>query len=91
MAKLDMKKLSKEEVERALALLEKDIERKEKIAKGEIKGGLKWAEMSEEQKERARAAARRRNAKIAVIVQKALAKGLDATDKEIDEYLASSK
>lgn len=91
MAKLDMKKLSKEEVERALALLEKDIERKEKIAKGEIKGGKKWSELTEEEKDVRRKASKRRNAKIAVIVQKALAKGLDATDKEIDEYLASSK
>ena len=88
MASLDLKKLSKEEVERALKLLEKDIERKEKIKRGEIKAGLKWSEMSEEQKAAARAAAKRRQAKINVIVRKALAAGITVSEKEIEAELA---
>lgn len=58
---IDLKKASKEEIARGLELLEKENIRKERIKKGEIKGGVKWSEMSEEQKVKARLQSKKRN------------------------------
>ena len=84
---INPKKASPEEIQRGLELLEKERIRKERIARGEIKGGVKWSEMSEEQKEKARLAARRRNAKLNILARKATEAGITVTDKEIEAYL----
>lgn len=83
---LNINQLSKEERDRALQLLQKDKERKEKIKRGEIKT-RKWAEMTDEQKARAREASRRREAKRTLLCQKAEAKGITVSNKEIEDYL----
>lgn len=87
--KIDTSKVSPEEFERAMELLEKDKIRKEKIKRGEIKGGLKWSEMSEEQKDKARLAARKRNAKIKLLCEKATAAGITVSDEEVEAAMAS--
>lgn len=86
MAELNMKDLSKEERERALHLLQKDAERREKIKRGEIKT-RKWSEMTDEQKEKAREASRRREAKRTLLCQKAEAAGITVSDDEVAKYL----
>lgn len=83
---LNINQLSKEERDRALQLLQKDKERKEKIKRGEIKT-RKWAEMTDEQKARAREASRRREAKRTLLCQKAEDNGITVSDKEIEDYL----
>jgi len=87
---LNAKKATAQQIAEGLALLEKANIRKEKIASGEIKGGMSWADMSDEQKNKRREYSRRRNAKQAIIVQKALAKGITVTDQEVADYMASS-
>jgi hypothetical protein len=86
--KIDPRKATKEQIEQALALLEKAETRKEKIKSGEIKGGKKWSELTEPEKDARRLVSKKRNAKIAVIMSKALAQGITCTDKEIEAYLA---
>jgi hypothetical protein len=86
--KIDPKRATKEQIEAALLLLEKAETRKEKIKSGEIKGGKKWSELTDAEKDKFRAASKRRSAKIAVIIQKATAAGITVSDKEIDHYLA---
>lgn len=85
--KIDPKKATPEQIARGLELLAKQELRKERIKRGEIKGGAKWSEMTPEQKEKFRAAARRRNAKINLLARKAMEAGITVSDKEIDAYL----
>ena len=61
---LDPKKATKDDIARGLELLEKENVRKAKIASGEIKGGVKWSEMTEEQKGKARLQTKKRNVRI---------------------------
>lgn len=61
---IDPKKATKEEIEAALALLAKDNHRKARIAKGEIKGGRTWAELSVDQKNALKAREKERREKI---------------------------
>ncbi len=61
---IDVKKASKEEIQRGLELLEKENIRKEKIKRGEIKGPRKWSELSDAEKDKLRAAEKLRRAKI---------------------------
>jgi hypothetical protein len=86
--KIDPRKATKEQIEQALALLEKAETRKEKIKSGEIKGGKKWSELTDAEKDARRLVSKKRNAKIAVIMNKALAAGITCSDKEIEAYLA---
>jgi len=91
--KIDPKKASSKEVEEALALLEKKRVREAKIKAGEIKGsqGRNWAEMTPEQKGKARSYNRRRNARQALMVAFAESKGYTPSDKEIDAYITKAK
>ena len=86
---LDPKKASKEDIAKGLELLQRQEIRKEKIARGEIKGGLKWSEMSEEQKEKARQAARKRNVRIKLMCQKAVEAGITVSEDEIEAEMAA--
>ena len=79
--------VSEERMAEALKLLQKAEERKAKIARGEIKGDLKWSEMTPEQKEKAKLQSRRYSARIAIIMEKAKAAGITCTEKEIDDRL----
>lgn len=88
---IDPKKVSKEEMQRALELLEKEQVRKERIAKGELKGSRKWSELSDDEKKKYRDREARRRAKIAILLEKAEAKGLTASDAEIDAWIKSRK
>ena len=84
---LDPKKLSKEQLERAALLLQREEERKEKIKKGLIKAQT-YAEMTPEQKEKARMQSRRYEARKTLYVLKAREAGIEVTDQEIDEFVA---
>ena len=86
--KIDPRKATKEQIEAALLLLEKAETRKEKIKSGEIKGGKKWSELTDAEKDKFRASSKRRSAKIAITIQKATEAGIKVSDKEIDTYLA---
>lgn len=88
---IDPKKVTKEQMERALELLEKEQVRKDRIAKGEIKGSKKWSELTQAEKNKFKEREARRRAKIAVLIEKATAKGITVSDAEVDKYLASKK
>lgn len=88
---VDIRKATKEEIARGLELLEKENIRKQRIANGEIKGGKKYSEMSQEEKDKARRANKKRTARIKLLADKAIAKGLTVTDAEIEAYMNSPK
>ena len=88
---VDPKKATPEQLARAFALLEKEEVRKEKIARGEIKGGKKWSELTDKEKQKFRDSNARRAARMAVKAEKAEKAGITVSDKEIDEYLAKKK
>lgn len=75
----DMNQLSKEDKERALALL---LREKEKKAKEK-------ARMSDPAyKEKVQAAAKRSAARQTILIAKAKAQGIVVTDAEVDDYIA---
>ena len=76
--------VSPEELDRALMLLAKEKERKAKIARGELKSGRSWSELTEEQKEERRAYNRRRQAKLQLLANKAIAAGITVSDEEVE-------
>lgn len=80
---------SDEEVQRGLELLAKEKERKHKIETGQIKGDKKWADMSDDEKDKAREQGRRYNARIKLTVEAAKAAGIEITDEDVEEYLAA--
>jgi len=86
--KVDPRKASKEEMDRAFALLAKEKERKDKIAKGEIKGGRSWAEMSDEQKAKSKKYNYKRMIRQGLLLAKAAAAGITVSDKEVDAEIA---
>jgi len=86
--RVDPKRASKEEMDRAFALLAKEKERKDKIAKGEIKGGAKWSEMTPEQKAKSKKYNYRRMIRQALLLVKATAAGVTVSDKEVDAEIA---
>jgi hypothetical protein len=86
--KVDPKKASKEETDRAFALLAKEKERKDKIAKGEIKGGRNYAEMTPDQRAKQKKYNYRRLIRQTLLLAKATAAGLVVSDKEVDAEVA---
>ena len=84
---VDPKKATPEQIAAALELLNKKIDRQEKIKRGEIKGGKKWSEMTQAEKDKFKAANVRRNAGIRLLVLKAEKAGLKVTPAEIDAYI----
>lgn len=76
--------VSPEELDRALMLLAKEKERKAKIARGELKSGRSWSELTEAQKEERRAYNRRRQIKLQILANKAIAQGIVVTDEEVE-------
>ncbi len=82
--------VSEQDMERALTLLKAEKVRKEKIARGEIKGTTykKRSEMTKEELEKQKKLDRKYLARTQIILQKARAQGITATEKEIEEYLA---
>lgn len=86
--RVDPKKASKEEMDRAFALLAKEKERKDKISKGEIKGGRSWAEMSPEQKAKSKKYNYKRMIRQTLLLAKATAAGVTVSDKEVDAEIA---
>ena len=81
--KIDPKKASEADLARALEMLEKENYRKARIKAGEIKGSRSWAEMTDEQKQERRDYNTKHRAERNVIIQKAIASGITATDAEI--------
>lgn len=85
---LDPKKATKEQINKGLELLAKAEDRKERIKRGEIKGGQTWADMSEDQKDKRRDYNKRRRIRHQLIAKKAVEAGITVTDAEVDEYIA---
>lgn len=88
--KVDPKKASKEQMERAFDLLAKEEERKDKIKRGVIKGTSykKYSELSDEQRAKVQAASARRLVRQGLIIEKAKAAGITVTEKEVDAEMA---
>jgi len=89
---IDIKKATKEDIARGLELLQKENIRKEKIARGEIKGPVKWSEMTPEQKAKAKEADKRRNTRIKLerlAFLKAVQDGIlpAVTDAQVEEAI----
>jgi len=84
---VDPKRATPQQIQEALALLNKKIDRQEKIKSGEIKGGKKWSEMSEADKDKARKANARRLIRQKLIIEKAGRAGIKVSEAEIDAYL----
>jgi len=90
--KIDPKKVTKEDMDEALKLLEKSKIRQARIAAGELKGttGVSYKDMTPEQKTQVRKYARRRQIRINLLVKKAEAAGITVTDREVDEAMVAS-
>lgn len=84
---VDPTEATDEEISRGLELLAKEKLRKHKIETGQIKGEPKWADMTEEQKDKARYQGKRYNARIKLMVDKAKEAGIEVTDDEVDFYI----
>lgn len=80
-------KATPEQIAEALALLNKKIDRQEKIKSGEIKGGKKWSELTDAEKDKIRSANERRAVRIKIILEKAGKAKIGATEAEVDAYL----
>jgi hypothetical protein len=99
MAKVDVTKLSDAELKKmgttrselaeAMQLLEKKKERAAKIASGEIKGTTykKRSEMTKEELAKVKAADAALLARNTIIMRKAKAQGITASDAEVKKYL----
>lgn len=84
---VDPKKATPQQIAEALALLNKKIDRQERIKTGEIKGGKKWSEMTEEEKSVMRKSNARRNLRNKLIIAKAEKAGIRVTEQEVDAAL----
>ena len=84
---VDPKRATPQQIQEALALLNKKIDRQEKIKSGEIKGGKKWSELTEAEKNKFRASSARRNATIKLLLAKAEKAGIKVSEAEVDAYL----
>lgn len=84
---IDPKKVTQEQLNEALALLNKKIDRQEKIKSGEIKGGKKWSELTQAEKDKFKASNARRSAKQKLILAKAEKAGIKVTEAEVDAFL----
>ena len=90
--KVDPKKLSKEEMDEALRLLEAKRIRKARVDAGELKGyGVSYKDMTPEQKEKAKKYARRRLIRQNLLIAKAEAMGVTVSDAEVDAEMAKKK
>ena len=86
---VDANNATDEDIQRGLELLGKEKERKHKIETGQIKGEKKWAELTEDEKEKARQQGKRYNVRIKLYVEKAKEAGITVTDDEVEEYLTA--
>ena len=84
---VDPKKASPQQIAEALALLNQKIDRQERIKSGEIKGGKKWSELSQTEKDKFKASNARRSAKQKLILAKAEKAGIKVTEAEVDAFL----
>jgi hypothetical protein len=81
---------SDDELAEAMELLARKKLRQEKVKRGLVKAptGLKWSEMTEEQKARARAYNYKRMIRRELYVQKAIDSGIVVTDEEVEAEIA---
>jgi len=91
---IDPKKASKEDIAKALDMLAKDNHRKARVKAGELKGSKTWAEMSDEEKAKAKTYEQKRQAQIR-LERAAYAEGVASgvinavTEDQIQAELAS--
>lgn len=83
----DPKKASAEQIARGLELLGKAETRKKRIEAGELKGYGRWADMPEEQKDKAREYSKKLRIRQQLILKKAAAAGIAVSDKEVEAAL----
>lgn len=77
-----------EDMKKAMELLQKDKVRKDKIARGEIKGSKKRSEMTAEEIQHEREKNTRRNTRTRLILEKAAKQGISVSEAEIDAAIA---
>jgi len=80
---LDVRKASKEDIAKGLALLEKQLDHKEKVKRGEVKGSVSWKDLPEEKKVEIRLKEKKTRIKNSILVRKALEAGITVTESEI--------
>lgn len=87
--KIDKSKATKEEIAEGLALLEKKRVHSAKVEAGEIKGYAgSWANMTPEQKAKAKKYTYRRAIRQSLLIAKAVAAGITVNDREVDDAIA---
>jgi hypothetical protein len=77
-----------EDIQEALALLNKKREHKAKVERGEIKGEVKWSDMTPEQKAQANKANRKRSIYVKLMLQKAEEFDITVSEEEIEKVYA---
>ena len=87
-AKVSLKDVPKEDIMAGLALLEKEKDRKRRIASGEIKGGQKWSELSPEVKKKRLEGSKKYRIRQQLLLKKAQERGIQITDEEINAAMA---
>lgn len=90
-ARINIKDVPKEDLMRGLELLRQEKVRKERIARGEIKGGQKWSELSPEQKKKRLDGGKKWRVRQQLLLKKAQEKGIQVSDAEIERAMASQK
>lgn len=88
--KIDPKSATKEQIARGLELFAQEQTRKERIARGEIKGGQKWSELSPETKAKRLEGSKRYGVKQRLLARRAVEAGIVVTDAEIDAEIAKA-
>lgn len=88
---IDPRKASPEEIAAGLALLNKKKEYEHKVKTGEVKGAKKWADLSEPEKEKARAYGKRIAMRQKLLNAKAAKAGISVSEAEIQAELKAVK
>ena len=88
---IDVKRATPEEIAAGLSLLNKKREYKHKVKTGEVKKPKTWKELSEAEKEKARAQGRKATARQRLLNIKAVKAGITVSEEEIQAELKGIK
>jgi len=88
---LDAKRATPEEIAAGLSLLNKKREYEHKVQTGEVKGPKTWKELSEAEKEKARAYGRKTATRQKLLNIKAAKAGITVSEEEIQAELKGKK
>ena len=88
---IDVKRATPEEIAAGLSLLNKKKEYEHKVKTGEVKKPKTWKELSEAEKEKARAQGRKATARQRLLNIKAVKAGITVSEEEIQAELKGKK